>query len=131
MLIIYDQDRLSLNSVTELYNVEGHWMNGRRWEVRSPMIAQFFDKKERTSFLVMVNHLARTDVQLRDSQATGLRLWAEEQTLPIIGLGRSESGLQFFRWLGNSAFDKLFADGTLNWVKPKPSDRHQLVRRRP
>lgn len=118
MLIIYDRNRLNLNDVQELFNVEGRWMNSREWSVRSPLIAKFYDKREKTTFLVTVNHLARGDNYLRKSQAYGLRKWASRQTLPVIGIGDMNFDYQIDTQRGNQSYDAFFEGGTFQWVKP-------------
>lgn len=78
MMIIYDAKRLIVNSVQELFNVDGKWMNDRDWDFRSPLVVKFYDAKAKKAYLVTVNHLARSDENLRKSQAIGLRLWAKK-----------------------------------------------------
>lgn len=118
MLIIYDQQRLNLNDVQELFNVEGKWMNDRNWRHRSPLIAKFYDRTERKAFVVMVNHLARRDKSLRRSQAEGLRKWAAGQTLPVIGMGDMNFDYEIETDEGNEGYDAFFEGGTFQWVKP-------------
>lgn len=118
MVIIYDRNRLNLNDVQELFNVEGKWMNDRNWRHRSPLIAKFYDRTERKPFLVMVNHLARGDESLRRSQVEGLRKWANAQTLPVIGMGDMNFDYEIATEEGNEGYDTFFEGDTFQWVKP-------------
>lgn len=118
MLMIYDRQRLNLNDVQELFNVEGNWMNDKNWRHRSPLIAKFYDRKERQLFFVMVNHLARGDASLRRTQARGLRKWAAKQTLPVIGIGDMNFDYEIGTEKGNRSYDAFFEGGTFQWVKP-------------
>ena len=118
MLIIYDQQRINLNDVQELFNVEGNWMNDKNWRHRSPLIAKFYDRQERQMFFVMVNHLARGDETLRKSQAKGLRIWAAKQTLPVIAMGDMNFDYEIGTDEGNEGYDTFFEGGIYQWVKP-------------
>ena len=50
-------------------------------------MARLRDKQSGVKFLLVLNHLARGDAELRQEQAKALRLWAADQELPIISIG--------------------------------------------
>ena len=65
-----------------------------------------------------LTHLARGDADLRLSQATGLREWAKEQSLPIIAAGDFNFDWDFPTEKGNAAFDAFVEGDVWKWVKP-------------
>ena len=62
-------------------------MNDVNLRHRSPLMAKFRDKQSGVEFLLVLNHLARGNAELRQEQAKALRLWAVDQELSIIGIG--------------------------------------------
>ena len=84
------------------------------------LACQFHDVITGTDFLVVLNHLARHDVGLRQQQAKGLRLWAAAQTLPVIAMGDFNFDYNFATQAGNAAFTEFLSDGTWKWVRPEP-----------
>ena len=68
----------------------------------------------------MLNHLARGNAELRQEQAKALRLWVEDQTLPVIGIGDYNFDFDFHTQRGNAAFDEFLVDGHWRWVRPDP-----------
>ena len=73
-----------------------------------------------TDFLVVLNHLARHDVGLRQQQAKALRLWAAAQTLPVVAMGDFNFDYSFATQAGNAAFTEFLSDDTWKWVRPDP-----------
>jgi len=120
LLFVYDTRRLSLNGFSELFNHRGTPLNDGRWRHRSPLVAHFYDKTQKTEFLVVLNHLARGDADLRTLQAKGLRQWAASQSLPVVVIGDLNFDYQIDNGRGNEAFDEFFRDEVFTWVKPEP-----------
>lgn len=79
-----DKGRLQLLKFCELFSYNGVALNDGRH--RSPLIAHFKIRSSVREFAVTVNHLARGNSSLRQTQARGLRGWGRGQTLPIIGI---------------------------------------------
>jgi hypothetical protein len=52
-----------------------------------PLVAEFQDTRSNLRFLFMVNHLARSDNDLRRDQGQRLNDWVRTQTLPVIATG--------------------------------------------
>ena len=66
----------------------------------------------------MVNHLARGNADLRRQQATGLKVWAEQQTLPVIAVGDYNFDYSIDEGTGNQAMENMLEDGVWEWVRP-------------
>ena len=118
LAMIFDKGKLELFNYWELFAYNGEAMNDGRH--RSPMIAHFRVRSTQLQFLVTVNHLARGNAQLRETQARSLRLWARRQRLPVIGLGDFNFDFDFPTQKGNSGFEAFLADDTWKWVRPDP-----------
>jgi hypothetical protein len=56
----------------------------------------------------------------RRQTAKALRLWVEDQTLPVIGIGDYNFDYDFHTQRGNAAFDEFLVDGHWRWVRPDP-----------
>jgi hypothetical protein len=95
-------------------------MNDVNFGHRSPLVATFRDKKTSTEFTVVLNHLARGNVDRRQQQAMGLRLWVEDQMLPVIGIGDFNFDYDFKTQKGNAGFDEFLIDGHWRWLQPDP-----------
>jgi endonuclease/exonuclease/phosphatase family metal-dependent hydrolase len=116
LAFIFDKGKLELVNFWELFAYNGVAMNDGRH--RSPLMAQFRNRATDEQFLVTVNHLARRNAKLRQTQAKSLRLWATRQTLPVIGLGDFNFDYDFASAKGNPAHDEFIADNVWQWVKP-------------
>ena len=117
LAFIFDSERLDLIQSSELF-IHGEFRLND-WRHRSPLVGHFRDKETGTEFLVIVNHLARGNADLRTEQAEGLRNWAAEQKLPVIAVGDYNLDFEFSTEKGNAAFDEFVKDDTWTWVKPK------------
>ncbi|MCG8527625.1 MAG: hypothetical protein MI748_14690 [Opitutales bacterium] len=101
LMIIWDTDRFELvGSAVELDN-----LNSATLSHRSPLYITLRRRVDHTSFIFMVNHLARGDEALRNAQAQGLKSWAMEQTLPIIAAGDYNFDYDLDEGTGNAAFN--------------------------
>jgi endonuclease/exonuclease/phosphatase family metal-dependent hydrolase len=118
MMIVYNGDRLKELEHAELEAHDGVRMNDVNFGHRSPLMVKFRDKHSGIEFLVVLNHLARGIAELRQEQAKALRLWAEDQELPIIGIGDYNFDFDFPTYRGNAAFHEFLADGIWRWVQP-------------
>jgi endonuclease/exonuclease/phosphatase family metal-dependent hydrolase len=94
---------------------------------RSPLVAEFVDTRSNRRFLFMVNHLARSDNDLRHDQGQRLNEWVRTQTLPVIACGDYN-----FDWSVTNGeqshdvgFDRMVADGHWTWVRPATLVRSQ------
>ncbi len=120
LALIFDRRRLTLLDVQELYQVGQTPLNDPEFHHRSPLVARFRVHDPKFDLLVMVNHLARGNAELRQQQARGLREWASRQSLPILALGDYNFDFDFHTQRGNLAFDEFLKDGTWQWLKPQP-----------
>lgn len=116
--IIFDTRRLQLIETREIFAVRQTLMNDELWHHRSPLVAKFRDRVTKQSFLVVLNHLARGDADLRTRQAKGLREWASTVSLPIIAVGDYNFDYDFPTSKGNAGFDEMLRDETWKWIKP-------------
>jgi hypothetical protein len=87
---------------------------------RAPLWVQLRERSSRQEFIVMVNHLHRSNDGIRHRQATALNTWATQQTLPVVALGDYN-----FDWnLPNGdadhdqGYDNLTVNGVWEWVRP-------------
>jgi len=119
LMILFDGSRLALNSYSELFNQRADALNDSQWRHRSPVVARLYDRDTRIEFMFLLNHLARGNKRLRQSQARGLRQWANEQDLPIIAAGDYNFDYDIRTEKGNRAFDLFREGGTWKWVVPE------------
>jgi hypothetical protein len=123
LAILFNQNRLQqIGSSRELSEVEGD---------RNPLVAQFRSIPDETEFLVVVNHFNRGSTRTRNKQATNLRNWIEDQSLPVIALGdfnmdysvdlsfRQPSGCRGTIEEGNEAFDIFTGSDQIEWIRPQ------------
>lgn len=87
---------------------------------RAPLWVQLREQATGLEFIVMVNHLHRSNDGIRHRQATALNTWAAGQTLPVIAVGDYN-----FDWnLPNGdadhdrGYDNLVANSVWEWVRP-------------
>ena len=118
LLLIYDSDKLELLESQELEAHNGVRMNDVNFRHRSPLVGRFKQRGTDIEFIVVLNHLARGNAELRKQQAKGLRLWCEDQTLPVIGIGDYNFDFDFKTRRGNAAFDEHMLDYRWRWVQP-------------
>jgi len=122
MRIIWDNKRFEqIGQAQELQNLN-------QGNHRAPLFVKLKMKGTNTEFLFMVNHLARANSQLRQTQATGLRTWAAQQTLPIIAVGDYNFDFSIDDGEGNQAFDNMLTGNTWTWVHPGRLYQTQLSR---
>jgi hypothetical protein len=80
LVIVYHQDRFDLVRHFELPDIN---IGGI---VPAPLVAHLHLKPAGSEFLLMVNHLYRSNAAGRQEQARLLNAWACQQTLPIIAV---------------------------------------------
>lgn len=114
LVLAWDPDHLRMESYEELHSINPSGTG------RSPLVGTMTDLGSGTRFLLMVNHLFRTNEDIRHEQAALLNAWAREQTLPLVMVGDynfdwdvSASGAS-----RDEGYDLLTADGVVEWVKP-------------
>ncbi|TWU17605.1 endonuclease/exonuclease/phosphatase family protein [Bythopirellula polymerisocia] len=126
LLLAFNSKKLELLSAYELHKFGDWQLNSLdergRYRHRSPLVAEFIDRKTKIKFLVTLNHLARGDEKARVRQAIGLRKWAENQTLPIIALGDFNFDVAFENLKGNRAYERFMEGNVWQWVKPELID---------
>ena len=97
--------------------------------VPRPLRLLYFIESSGEEFIFMVNHLARGDANLRQRQASGLKSWAESQTLPIVAVGDYNFDYDIDEGLGNPAFDSLQVDNVWAWIRPERLNKTQFSSR--
>lgn len=107
-------------TVERLENRQLHAIND--WKHRSPLAVHFRHKASGQEFVVVLNHLASGDQQLRMQQTWQLREWAFFRRTPVIMMGDFN-----YRWkIGESEVDPprdyvaLTSGDLLQWIKPSP-----------
>lgn len=114
LLTLYDETRFTLLGWEELEEVN---FTGT---VRAPLVLHLLDKLTNVEFLLINNHLYRTQEDDRDRQAAILNQWARAQTLPIVAGGDFNFDYDVPDGPSESdrGFDNLTADGVFVWVEP-------------
>ena len=87
---------------------------------RAPLVGSFRTVETDVPFVVVVNHLWRSEDRYRHEQAEGLNLWVQEQDLPAIALGDFN-----FDWVvpggeddHDRGYDLMTEDDHWVWLRP-------------
>jgi endonuclease/exonuclease/phosphatase family metal-dependent hydrolase len=115
--IIYDAQKFELLQSDELNSYRDFTLNNGNH--RSPLLARLAIRGTGTQFVVMVNHLARRNAELRRNQAIGLREWARDQSVPLVAIGDFNMDFDFRTKRGNDAFPEMIRDNVWTWVRPR------------
>ncbi|HXF63382.1 MAG TPA: SH3 domain-containing protein [Caldilineaceae bacterium] len=111
LLLIWDAERFE--------RLDGGEMREIGESGRAPLWAMLRERATQQTFIVMVNHLHRSNEGIRHRQAQALAAWAGSQTLPVIALGDYN-----FDWnlpdgvSHDEGFDYMTAAGVWEWVRP-------------
>ena len=116
LMIIYDSERLNLQSCTELFNYRDHTLND--WSQSSPLVAHFVDN-DGFHFKLVTVHQARGNAKVRQAQAIGLSGWARDQSLPIFAIGDFNFDYSFITKKGNKSFHIFVDDEVFTWAQPE------------
>lgn len=116
--IIFNSNRFELLQQKELHDHGDFKLNNGNH--RSPLFVRLKDRESSQQFIVMTNHLARRNAELRKQQAIGMREWARDQNVAIINIGDFNMDYDFHTEQGNSAFPEMVRDNIWSWVKPEP-----------
>lgn len=114
--IIFNKERFELLEQKELMEYREFILNNGTH--RSPLYARLKDKTTGLQFIVMNNHLARGNADLRTKQAIGLREWARDQSTGVINVGDFNMDFDFRTERGNEAFPEIIRDNIFTWVRP-------------
>jgi len=125
MIIIIDDNRFDFIESYELHRYKqfiGNSNNPENGELtsRSPLVARIRDTNFGVEFLLVLNHLARSNNNLRREQAKMLREWARDQTLPVIAAGDFNFDYDFETEQADDAFDAFLEGDIYKWLKPEP-----------
>lgn len=112
LLLIWDEDRFDLMTQGQVPEIG--------FSARAPLWVALRDTTTGLDFIVMVNHLHRSNDNTRHTQATMLNAWAASQTMPVIALGDYN-----FDWNlpnGDSdhdiGYDNMVKNGVWEWIRP-------------
>jgi endonuclease/exonuclease/phosphatase family metal-dependent hydrolase len=114
--ILFDSKRFEILQQKELHRHGDHELNNGTH--RSPLFVRLQDRDSGVEFVVMTNHLARSNADLRTQQAVGLREWARDQGVAIINIGDFNMDYGFRAEKGNDAFVEMLRDNVWQWVRP-------------
>lgn len=114
--IIFNSNRFELLQQKELHDHGEYKLNNGNH--RSPLFVRLKDRGSSIEFIVMTNHLARRNAELRKQQAVGMREWARDQNVAVINIGDFNMDFDFRTQQGNSAFPEMIRDNIWSWVKP-------------
>ena len=114
--ISFDSERFELLETKELMEHRDFILNNGTH--RSPLYVRLQDRVSGIHFIVMTNHLARGNADLRTQQAIGLREWARDQNVGVINIGDFNLDYDFNTQRGNGAFPEILRDNIFSWVKP-------------
>lgn len=114
--VMFNSERFELLQQKELhYHGDFELNNGTH---RSPLFVRLRERVSGTEFIVMTNHFARRNADLRTQQASGLREWARDQNVAVINIGDFNLDYDFRSGEGNSAFPEMLRDNIWSWVQP-------------
>jgi endonuclease/exonuclease/phosphatase family metal-dependent hydrolase len=116
--IIYNSQKFDALQTQELQQYREHTLNNGNH--RSPLFVRLAMRGTERQFILMVNHLARGNAELRKLQAIGLREWARDQNAPLIAIGDFNMDFDFPTERGNEAFSEMVRDNIWMWVRPEP-----------
>lgn len=118
--IIYDASRFDLLERRELSSYRDVDLNNGNH--RSPLYVRLEERACGLEFVVMTNHFARVNGDLRAKQAIGLREWARDQAqdVGVINISDFNFDYDFHTQRGNDAFVEMLRDNIWVWVKPEP-----------
>lgn len=114
--IIYNNSRFELLEQKEMMEYRGFILNNGTH--RSPLYLRLQDRNTGAQFIVMTNHLVRSNADLRTQQAIGLREWARDQNVGVINIGDFNMDYDFHTERGNDAFPEIIRDNIFSWVQP-------------
>ena len=114
--INFDSNRFELLETKELMKYRDHTLNNGSH--RSPLYVRLLDKASSVQLIVMTNHLARGNAELRKEQAMGLREWARDQNVAVVNIGDFNMDFDFRTDGGNDAFPEIIRDNIFSWVRP-------------
>ncbi len=114
LVTVYDEARFDLLGWEELHEVN---FTGT---VRAPLVLHLLDEVTGVEFLLMNNHLYRTQEDDRDHQAELLNEWARTQRLPIIAGGdyNFDYDIPDGPDPSDRGYDNLTRDGVWQWIQP-------------
>lgn len=115
--ILYNSKKFEEFQTEELESYRDYTLNNGTH--RSPLYVRLGIRGTDNQFVVMVNHLARGNAELRTMQAVGLREWARDQSAPLISIGDFNMDFDFKSERGNDAFPEMIRDNVWTWVRPK------------
>lgn len=114
--ILYNSEKFDELQSDELDSYRDYTLNNGTH--RSPLYVRLRIKGTDGQFIVMVNHLARGNAELRKMQAVGLREWARDQSAPLVSIGDFNMDFDFKSERGNDAFPEMIRDNVWTWVRP-------------
>lgn len=110
LMLLWDAERFELVDSGEMLTV------GETG--RAPLWAQLRERSSGMEFIVMVNHLHRSNDGIRHRQATSLNEWATTQSLPVINVGDFNFDYEIDESKWDAGYGNLTAGGVWKWVKP-------------
>lgn len=116
-LVLSWSKRFELIRIDELKEYEG--VEIAPGNHRAPLYVHLRETATDREFIVMNNHLARSNADLRTQQASALVEWARDQTLPVIAVGDYNMDYDFPTEKGNDAFAAMLHDGIFKWIQPE------------
>ena len=130
LMLVVDRQRFEIRDSIELHRYAGIIANFNindpkneehgSLRARSPLAVKLVDKSQGTTFWVIVNHLARGEVNLRTDQAKMLCKWAEDHHEPIVAVGDFNFDFDFHTQQGNDGYKAMMAGDVWTWLKPEP-----------
>ena len=115
--ILFNQERFKLLQSEELNAYRDFELNNGTH--RSPLFVRLRNRDSGVEFIVMTNHLARSNAELRKQQAIGLREWARDQAVGVINIGDFNMDYSFVTRTGNDTFAEMLRDNVWKWIEPE------------
>ena len=113
LMAIFNTEKFELLDYFELHSVN---FTGT---YRAPLVLHLRHKQSGKDFYFMVNHLARTNANVRRAQVKKLVSWIAEQTIPIIAVGDYNFDYRIDGGYGNQSYKMFMKKGVMQWKHPE------------
>jgi hypothetical protein len=114
LVLAWDDAKFALERWEELEDIN---IGGT---ARAPLVGHMRERSTETAFLLVVNHLWRTDDSARRRQGELLNTWGVGQTGPIVMVGDFNFDWDVEDGTHDRGYDNLVANDVFVWVRPDP-----------
>jgi hypothetical protein len=113
LVLAWDATQFELEDSEELWDIN---VGGT---ARAPLVGHFRARDNDARFLVVVNHLWRSEADSRLQQAQMLNAWGADQDEPVVMVGDYNFDWEVETGNHDPGYDALVKKGVFEWVQPK------------